>query len=109
MSKKPDSAVSRKRGPKQSDRRQAAEAAGLSRGQMWRALQVASIPEEEFEALVEASDTPTVSELVRVATGTRSASQGRRFKCCPHCGGDLSATPDGREIVIPATMEGDEK
>jgi hypothetical protein len=90
MSKKPDSAVSKKRGPARSSRRKAAEAAGLSRGQMWRALQVAEIPEEDFEALVEADAPPSVAELVRVGSGRTREPQGRRLKCCPHCGGDLT-------------------
>ena len=67
---KPDSAVSKKRGPKRSAMRQAAEAAGLSRGQMWRALQVAEIPDDEFERLVESGEPPTASALVGIGSNT---------------------------------------
>jgi hypothetical protein len=90
---KPDSAPSKKRGPKQSARRQAAEAAGLSRGRMWRAMKVADIPEDEFERLIESDNPPTVTELVeysRQAQGLPKAKQARRLTRCPHCGGDLS-------------------
>jgi hypothetical protein len=92
MKEKPVSAVS-KRGPKQSERRQAAEAAGMSRGQMWRAMKLASIPEDEFEALVESDEPPTVSELVEVGRQgdglPPNVQQGRRIKRCPHCHKDI--------------------
>ena len=89
MSPKPDSAVNRKHGPERSAMRKAAEAAGMSRSQMWRALQVASIPEDEFEALVESDEPPTVTALVRYARGLTDEPQGRRLKRCPHCGESL--------------------
>ena len=69
--------------------RKAAEAAGLSRGQTWRALQVASIPEDDFEEMIESEEPPTVTALVRHATGKTDKPQGRRLKWCPHCGADL--------------------
>ena len=90
--RKPDSAVSKKRGPPRSAMRQAAEAAGISRAWMWRALRVASIPEDEFEALVESDTPPTVTKLVRIARRQPySKPQGRRLRTCPHCGGALTA------------------
>ena len=99
--RKPDSAVSKKRGPPRSAMREVAEAAGLSRGQMWRALQVASIPEDEFEARVESDNPPTVTELVRIAGHQHNSKpQGRRLRTCPHCGGDLTA--DGGQQHRPA-------
>ncbi len=107
MTEKPDSAVSKKRGPKRGAMREAAEAAGLSRGQMWRALQVANVPEEEFERLVESDNPPTVSEMVRLGSGRSVAPQGRRLKCCPHCGGDLSAHMIEVQAVERAAGEGE--
>lgn len=90
---KHDSAVSKKRGPSKSAHRELAEAAGLSRAQMWRAMKVAELPDDEFERLIESDNPPTVSELVersRQAQGLPRAKQARRLTRCPHCGGDLS-------------------
>lgn len=50
--------------PKPQGRFEVAAAAGISRDQAKRAIAVASIPAEEFEALIEADDPPTVNELV---------------------------------------------
>lgn len=90
---KPDSVPSKK-GPERSARRQAAEAAGLSRSQMWRAMQVADIPADEFEALVESDTPPTVTELVELSRqqkghSPRSTRPARR-EFCPHCGESLA-------------------
>lgn len=82
--------MSKKRGPARSEMRRMAEEAGLSRGQMWRALQVAAIPEDEFEALIESETPPTVTALVRMSTNKVDKPQGRRLRACPHCGGDLT-------------------
>lgn len=82
--------------------RQAAETAGLSRSQMWRALQVAAIPEDEFEAMIEGDVTPTVTDLVRKGSGQKEAPQGRRLKCCPHCGGDLTGDPEALAAELDA-------
>jgi len=90
---KHDSAVSRKRGPSKSPRRQAAEAAGLSRSQTWRIMQVGEVPDDLFEELVESDNPPTVSELVEIGRQHRGLSKSktaRRLKACPHCGGDLT-------------------
>lgn len=91
---KPDSAASKKRGPKRSARREAADSAGVSRSWVWRAAQVASIPEDEFEELVESDEPPTVSALVEIGRHRRQlperGAQGRRLTRCPHCGGDLT-------------------
>ena len=38
---------------------------GMSRSKMWRAEQVANIPEDEFERLIESDEPPTVTELVQ--------------------------------------------
>jgi hypothetical protein len=82
--------------------REAAEAAGLSRAQMYRCLDVASIPEDDFEALVESDNPPTTTELVRHAKSREGrrppAPQGRRLKRCPHCGGDLTAERPAGEL-----------
>lgn len=93
--RKPDSAVSKKRGPPRSELRKACDEAGISRAWAWRARQVASIPEEGFEGLIESDTPPTVTELVRTARRQHNSEpQGRRLRTCPHCGGDLTA--DGR-------------
>ena len=84
------SAVSKKRGPKKSETRKISEAAGLSRAWMWRALQVANIPQDEFEQLIESDDPPTVAKLVKIGSGNESTPEGRRLRRCPHCGGDLT-------------------
>lgn len=58
-----------RRGPQRSAQRQAADAAGLSRHQRRQALAVASLPTEEFEALVESETPPSVTELARLGAG----------------------------------------
>ena len=93
MTRKPVSATNKKRGPERSEMRKAAEAAGMSRGQMYRSLHIASIPEAEFEVIVESDKPPTVTQLVRYATGRTYEPQGRRFKRCPHCGEVLMRQP----------------
>ena len=94
MTEKPVSAVNKKRGPARSERRKFAEAGGMSRGQAWRAMMVGAIPHDIFEALVESDNPPTVSRLVELGRQFSGlpprAKQGRRLKCCPHCGGDLT-------------------
>lgn len=89
----PSHGRSKKRGPERSAHRKAAEAAGMSRGQMHRAMLIASIPEEEFEAMVEGDTPPTLSGLVDAARRTPmgEAKRARRLTRCPHCGGDLTA------------------
>jgi len=79
------SVLSKKRGPERSNRRKAAEEAGLSRAQMWRCMQVAKIPEADFESMVESDNPPTVFELVNIGRG----NQPKAVKHCPHCGGEL--------------------
>lgn len=61
-----------KRGPERSERRQIADAAGMSRHQMYQAMQVASIPRDEFERLVESEEPPTLTELARIGRGEQS-------------------------------------
>lgn len=81
--------VSGKRGPKKSARRIAAESAGLSRHQMYQALAIAAIPEDDFERMISGlEDPPSLEELVRIGRG----QQGKRIKkrkTCPHCGEEL--------------------
>lgn len=52
-------------------RKAAAEAAGLSRHQQVQALRIASIPEPEFEAAIEAPTPPTITELAERGTKPR--------------------------------------
>lgn len=61
-----------KRGPERSERRKMMEAAGLSRHQMYQMMQIANIPEDEFERLVESDDPPTITELARIGRGEQS-------------------------------------
>ena len=79
MSKeKPDSGVNKKRGPQRSKTRRDAEAVGMSRAQMYRAIAVADVPEDEFERLVESDNPPTMTELVRNGRGqTQRSAEGR--------------------------------
>ena len=64
------------RGPARSERRRMAESAGLSRHQMHQALAVASIPQDEFERMVESDDLPNVTQLAAIGAG-RSPSPRR--------------------------------
>lgn len=61
-----------KRGPEKGERRKLAEDAGLSRHQMYQAMQVASIPEDEFERLVESQEPLGIAELARIGRGEQS-------------------------------------
>ena len=61
--------LGKKRGPAKSERRLAAESAGMSRNRMYNALILAELPEDEFEALVESDNPPTIAELVRIGRG----------------------------------------
>ena len=90
MKKKPDKANNKKRGPEKSSVRQAAEAAGISRHQMYQAMKLASVPRDEFEAMVESDDPPTPSEAIRRHENKPTKPTARRLKTCPHCGGDLT-------------------
>lgn len=83
------SGTNKKPGPDKSEVRKKAEAAGLSRKQMYRALWVARLPEEEFERLIESDDPPSVTEMARRGRGHTPERQGRRLKRCPHCGESL--------------------
>jgi hypothetical protein len=79
----------KKRGPERSARRQMAEAAGMSRHQMYQAIAIAAIPEAEFEALVESENPPTLDDLVRHARGLPKRRARRVRRVCPHCGGQF--------------------
>lgn len=62
-------------------------ALGMSLRKIWEAKQIASIPEADFDRLVESDDPPTPGELVNMAQNR--AGSKRRNKVCPHCGGRL--------------------
>jgi hypothetical protein len=49
--------------------RQLSKQLGISRAKLWRATKVAEIPEDEFEALIESENPPTVSALVELGRG----------------------------------------
>lgn len=57
---------------------------GISRRQIWQMKKIASIPAEEFEALVESDDPPTVTGLLDLAH-----HRAKSVRHCPHCGGAL--------------------
>jgi hypothetical protein len=63
--------------------RQLSKQLGISRVVFWRAKQVASIPEEEFEAMIESDQPPTVSQLVEHARGQPDRSQGVSIRLKP--------------------------
>ncbi|MBM7329473.1 hypothetical protein JS562_41430 [Agrobacterium sp. S2] len=62
---------------------------GMSRRQIWQAKKIASIPEDEFEKLVESDNPPTVSELLNVAHYRAKSKPAYLPNVCPHCGGKL--------------------
>ena len=82
-----------KRGPERGPVRKIAEAAGMSRDQMYSALALASMPEADFAALVEADTPPTLTELVRIARNKppkpEKAKAAPVIHVCPHCRGTL--------------------
>ena len=90
MKKKPVRNNNKKRGPEKSNMRKMAEQAGMSRYQMYRALAIASIPEDEFEKLIESDNVPTLTELEEIATKKKKPAT-TRLKVCPSCGCDLTA------------------
>ncbi len=92
MTDKPALVPSKKRGPAKSDKRKFAESMGMSRYQMWRAVTLASIPSDIFEALIEGGAcTSRLIEVGRYFNGLPpSKPRPPRRHSCPHCGGDLS-------------------
>ena len=53
--------------PQNPSERDIAAFTGMSRRQIWQAKKIAEIPVEEFEALIESDNPPTVTELLNVA------------------------------------------
>ncbi len=68
--------------------RDIAAAVGMSRRQIQDAKAIASIPEEEFERLIESDNPPTVTAFADLARG-RAGLKKRRLSRCPHCGEKL--------------------
>jgi hypothetical protein len=62
-------------------------ATGISRAAQWRAMQIASIPRDQFAAIVESDNPPSVTKLLDMAQ--RRAASKRKPTVCPHCGGAL--------------------
>jgi hypothetical protein len=58
--------------------RQIASKFGISRSAQWRAKKIADIPEEEFEALIESDNPPTVTTLAEYAHGHAPQASGLR-------------------------------
>jgi hypothetical protein len=69
--------------------RELAKQLEVSRAWLWRARQVYSIPEDEFEAMVESENVPTIERLVQYARSGELTRPKRGRKQCPHCGGEL--------------------
>jgi hypothetical protein len=63
-------------------------ATGIKRRDITRALLVSSIPEEEFERLIESENPPTARELELLAR-RRAGKKSMYERRCPHCGGLL--------------------
>jgi hypothetical protein len=61
---------------------------GMSRRQQWQARKIAEIPADEFDAMVESDNPPTVAELLDVAQHRAGSAKVQRR--CPHCGGVLA-------------------
>ena len=61
-----------KRGPERSERRKMMDEVGISRHQMYQAMQIANIPEDEFNRLVESDDPPSITELAKIGRGEQS-------------------------------------
>lgn len=56
-------------------RKAVVEAAGVSKDQAVRALRVAAIPDEQFEAVIEADDPPTINQLASMGAEHRRAQK----------------------------------
>ena len=69
---RPDKFSRGKRGPERSDRRKMMDEVGISRHQMYQAMQIANIPEDEFNRLIESDDPPSLTELARFGRGEQS-------------------------------------
>jgi hypothetical protein len=69
-------------------RRDIAAAAGIQRRFLEQALLVASIPEDEFERLVEADKPASVKQLELLAR-RRAGKSTEYIRRCPHCGKPL--------------------
>jgi hypothetical protein len=66
--------------------RDIAIATGLSRRKIATALEIASIPKDEFDRLMEADEPASVSTLRKLARSRTGKSPTYERKC-PHCGG----------------------
>jgi hypothetical protein len=66
--------------------RQIASKFGISRSAQWRAKKIADIPEEEFEALIESDNPPTVTTLVEYAHGLAPRLRARATGDAPRIG-----------------------
>jgi hypothetical protein len=58
---------------------------GITRRSLQQALMVASIPTDEFEALVERDNPASISELLNLVR-RRTGKSTERIRRCPHCG-----------------------
>lgn len=63
----------------------------MSRHQIQQALAVASIPEDQFDAMIESDDPPTVTRLSEIGRGKprrkrNLAGRPAKLTTCLHCG-----------------------
>ena len=72
--------------PMDGSERDGVAALGLSRGELWRWKQLATLSDAEFEAALRAPEKPTTTKLVNLA---RRRATLPKVRCCPHCGGKL--------------------
>jgi len=66
--------------------RQAAKGAGLSKKEEVRARRVASIPEAEFEALIESDNPPSITALAELGRMRRARVAQDEPGICVFCG-----------------------
>lgn len=69
---RPDKFSRGKRGPERGERRKMMDEIGISRHQMYQAIQIANIPEDEFERLIASQEPPSLTELARIGRGEQS-------------------------------------
>jgi hypothetical protein len=68
-----------------SDRR-AAKLLGWSRARLWRAQQMANIPEDLFDRLLDQAHMPSTKELAAIGQALVRGRVGESIERCPHCG-----------------------
>ena len=62
---------------------------GVSRAELWRAKQIAALPEDLFEELLAAPGSVSPRALANVSVALFGNGTAADEECCPHCGGLL--------------------